>query len=212
MVIGRPLYPKTDTRYRNMKSRMLFMLIISTILLGGESVAQVELKPAIGINVTDFSDQPSAYNTSAKVGWQLGGTIAVGEGLYGEGGIFWVYKSRDFTENSTNNQFSTELSGFRIPVSIGCHLIGRSGGPVSLRAFGGGSVFILTNQTNPLGLTKDDFNSANYGLFLGAGADIAMLFVDAKYEWSLTDVSSAASFNVGKTKTLFITAGVRIGL
>lgn len=194
-----------------MKNSILFIFVFSFILFAGNSYAQLELKPAIGMNLTNFSEDPATGKTSAKVGWQLGGTISIGENVYGEGGIFWTYKSNEFTQDATDNKFSTELSGIRIPAMVGFHFLDNKTVNVGLRAFGGASVFIIT-KVNALDLTKDDFNTASWGVFLGAGLDISMFFVDLSYEWSLTDVSSVTSFNVGKSKSLFVNAGIRLGL
>jgi hypothetical protein len=194
-----------------MKNSILFLIVFSFILFARNSYAQLELKPAIGMNLTNFSEDPITGKTSAKVGWQLGGTISIGDNVYGEGGIFWTYKSNEFTQDATDNKFSTELSGIRIPAMVGFHLLGKETASVGLRAFGGASVFIIT-KVNAFDLTKDDFNKASWGVFLGAGLDISMFFVDLSYEWSLTDVSSVTSFNVGKSKSLFVNAGIRLGL
>lgn len=194
-----------------MKNSILFLIVFSFILFAGNSYAQLELKPAIGMNLTNFSEDPSTGKTSAEVGWQFGGTISIGDNVYGEGGIFWTYKSNEFTQDATDNKFSTELSGIRIPAMIGFHLLDNKAANVGLRAFGGASVFIIT-KVNALDLTKDDFNTASWGVFLGAGLDISMFFVDLSYEWSLTEVSSVTSFNVGKSKSLFVNAGIRFGL
>lgn len=192
-----------------MSYKNLFIITISLLLLTTNAYSQLEIKPAIGINATNFSEDPVNGETSANVGWQLGGTIKMGDKLYGEGGIFWTYKSTKYEEADTTFTFNTEISGIRIPALIGYHLIGGSGGTLGLRAFGGASVFIIT-QVNAFELTKDDFNKASWGVFFGAGLDFSILFVDVKYEWALTDVSSISSFNVGKAKTLFINAGVRL--
>lgn len=193
------------------KNSVLFIIVFSFVLFTGNSYAQLELKPAIGLNFTNFSKDPTTGKTSAKVGWQLGGTISIGNKFYGEGGLFWTYKSNEFTEDATNNKFNTTLSGIRFPAMVGYHLIGKEGGLVGLRAFGGASVFIIT-KVNALDLTKDDFNKASWGVFLGAGIDVSMFFVDLKYEWSLTNVSSVTSFDVGKSKSLFVNAGIRLSL
>ncbi len=39
-----------------------------------------------------------------------------------------------------------------------------------------------------------------------------VFFLDLKYEWSLGDVSSVTSFDVGKSKSFFINGGVRISI
>jgi len=195
-----------------LKTKLFYLIAFSFLLISTGTFAQLELKPAAGVNITDFSKDPSTGKTSARVGWQFGGTISFGDRFYGEGGLFYLSKSNEFTEDATNNKFDTELTGIRFPVMVGYHLLGKETGLAGLRAFGGASVFILTDQKNPLDLTKDDFTTATYGVFLGAGVDIAFVFVDFKYEWSLSDVSSVTKFDVGKSRSIFINGGVRISL
>lgn len=194
-----------------MKSGLLLTIVLSVIFFASQGYAQIELKPAIGINFTGFSQDPENATSSAQLGWQLGGTVSFGDKLYGEGGIFWTYKSNEISENDTNFAFSTSQSGIRIPAMVGYHLLGSGGGLVGLRAFGGASVYIVTT-VDALDLTKEDFNTASWGVFLGAGVDISMFFVDLKYEWSLTNVSSVTSFDVGKSRSLFVNAGIRLSL
>ena len=80
---------------------------------------------------------------------------------------------------------------------------------LGLRVFGGGSAFLVTGVTGE-GLSKDDFESPTYGVFAGAGLDFLMFFIDVKYEWSLTDVSKLSTVDIGQSRSLFATAGVRI--
>ncbi|HEY6435248.1 MAG TPA: hypothetical protein VIY47_01545, partial [Ignavibacteriaceae bacterium] len=108
-----------------MKNGVLFIIVFTIILFTGHAYAQLELKPAIGLNFTNYSEDPTTGKTSANVGWQLGGTISMGDKFYGEGGIFWTYKSTKFTEDADDNEFSTELSGIRIPAMVGFHLLSK---------------------------------------------------------------------------------------
>jgi hypothetical protein len=194
-----------------MKNKILIVAALTIILFAGNIFSQVEVKPTLGLNFTNFSKDPVSGKNSAKVGWQLGASIAFGSKFYGEGGIFWVYKSNEFTEDATDNKLNRELSGIQIPVLVGFHLMGDEAGSAGLRAFGGLSTFILT-KVNALDLTKDDFTTASHGIFLGAGLDIAIFFLDLKYEWSLSDVTSITSYDLGKSKSLFINAGIRLKL
>ena len=195
-----------------MKTKFSFIfLLLIIITLVNTSQAQLELKPAIGVNFTGYSKNPESGEASAQLAWQLGGTISTGDKWYGEGGVFWVQKSNEITENTTDFTFKTELSGLRIPVMVGYHLLGKETGMAGLRAFGGASVFILTSVSAE-GLTKDDFTSPTYGVFLGAGIDISMFFVDLKYEWSLSDVVSISSIDVGQSRTFYINGGIRLSL
>jgi len=194
-----------------MKISLFLLLTFSLIIFVNQSYSQMEIKPAIGINFTGFSQDPENATSSAQLGWQLGGTVSFGDKLYGEGGIFWTYKANDISEMDTNITLSTSLSGIRIPIIVGYHLIGNESSLIGLRAFGGASITIISN-VDVEDLSKDDFTSPTYGVFLGAGVNFTMFFLDLKYEWSLSDVSSISSFDVGKARTLFINGGVRISL
>ena len=194
-----------------MKFNLALLLVFSFIIFVNQSFSQMEIKPAIGINFTGFSQDPENATSSAQLGWQLGGTLSFGDKLYGEGGIFWVYKANDISETDTNITFSTSLSGVRIPIMVGYHLLGSEGDFLGLRVFGGASLTIVSN-VDAEDLSKDDFTSPTYGSFLGAGVDLSLFFLDLKYEWSLSDVSNISSFDVGQARTFFINAGVRLSL
>jgi hypothetical protein len=194
-----------------MKSKLIPGVLFLILVFSSTIFAQFELKPAVGLNFTAFSNDPTNITTSAQLGWQIGGTVSVGEEWYGEGGIFWVHKSNEITEETQNIKFDTELSGVRIPLMVGYHLLGKEAGMAGLRAFGGASLFFLSDVTVE-NFSSDDFESAAYGVFLGLGVDLAMFFVDVKYEWSLSDVTSVTEFDLGQSRSLFINGGIRIGL
>jgi len=170
------------------------------------------LKPAIGLSWTDVTEDPQSGDTQAKAGWQVGATLLFGERLYFEGGVFYAKKSTDITAAtaSTNIDYQGVL-GFRILLMVGLHLLGGDEGSLGLRLFGGGSAFIVTS-VDAEGLSKSDFESPTYGVFAGVGVDFLFLFADLSYEWSLTDVSKVSTMDVGQSRSLFLSAGVRLPL
>jgi hypothetical protein len=181
--------------------------LVGTVVLN----AQVEIKPAIGVNFTDFSKNPEGGETKAKVGYQVGGTVAFGKKLYFEPGIFWQKQSTEYNSgNSNQSDIDFELSGIRIPLAVGYKLLGDENSGFGLRGFGGLSAFFLTHVKD---LDKDDFNNACFGAFLGGGVDISFIFAELQYQWQLTNVQDDVSqIDVGKSRTLFINAGVRLRL
>ena len=187
---------------------VLCLCVISSTILN----AQVEIKPAIGINFTDFSKDPQGGDSKAKLGYQIGGSLAFGKKLYFEPGIFFLKQSTEYTSANLNQaDVDYDISGLRIPIAVGYKLLGDENSEFGLRAFGGASAFILTHVKD---LDKDDFKSASFGAFLGAGLDISFVFVEMQYQWSLTNVQDEDinMIDVGKSRTLFINAGVRLRL
>ena len=208
-------------------------LTIAALMLPFFMMAQVALKPAIGFNLTNVSKDPDSGEIKGQVSWQGGASILIGKKFYVEPGIFYVKKSTEYTSiigpayslaSSYNapltgytastsavssDVFKSDLTGIRIPLSVGVSLIGNESSFLGVRIFGGGSVFIVTSIDNPV-LDKDDFNSPAWGVYAGAGLDIWIFFLDLKYEWSLTDATSIESFDVGKYRTFYTNFGVRI--
>ena len=181
-----------------------------SFILAGSAYSQVELKPAVGINVTNVSKDPDTGKKKGQVGFQAGASVLIGKKFFVEPGVFWVKKSTKFVEEGTSaDELNLDMSGIRIPVTIGYHLLGNEESLAALRIMGGGSAFIVTS-VDAEGASKDDFKSPTWGVFAGAGLDIWILFLDVKYEWSLTDVSSITDFDIGKQRSLYANLGVRI--
>ncbi|WP_186756182.1 outer membrane beta-barrel protein [Echinicola salinicaeni] len=186
------------------------LLIFVAALITTMVHAQVELKPAIGLTFSNVTKDPDSGEAKAKLGYQFGGSVLFGDKFYIEPGLFYAQKSTKFSDtNASGDDLDMDIKGLRIPVSIGYHLLGSEASAIGLRVFGGGSSFIVTG-VNGEGLDKDDFESPTWGMFAGAGLDFTIIFLDAKYEWSLTDVSGLTDFDIGKTNSFFINAGIRL--
>ncbi len=190
--------------------RKLFILLSALLFGTMMAQAQIVIKPAAGVNFTDLSkDEGGEFK--ARVGWQIGGSIMLSKDrVYLEPGVFYVQKSTKFeSSNSSVSDVDFNISGIRVPVTIGVNLLDEKS-TVNVRIFGGGSAFVLTNTKN---LDKDFLKNADWGVYAGAGLDISLFFLDASYEWSLTDISDDLDrIDVGKTRSIFVQAGFRIKL
>ncbi len=194
-----------------MKKLLLFM---SAALIAGTIQAQTTIKPTVGLNFTDWSKDDASGEFKSKAGWQIGGSVAFGKKFYIEPGIFYVGKSTTFEVSSSVpniDDFEANLNGIRVPLAVGVNLLGNEKTAFSLRGFGGFSGFFVTSVGDDI--DKDDVNTAQWGTFVGAGLDIWKIFVDLSYEWSLTNIQKDVSaIDFGKTRTIFINAGIRINL
>lgn len=126
---------------------MKYLLTLATVFIFGvfTAHAQVTIKPAVGINFSDYSKDPATGEYKSKVGWQIGGSVAFGKKWYIEPGVFYVKKSTEAVDlGTTIPDVTYDISGFRIPVSIGFNVIGHEKSAIGLRAYGGPSAFIVT--------------------------------------------------------------------
>jgi hypothetical protein len=134
-----------------------------------------------------------------------------GHKIYLEPGVFYVGKSTQFTSTTSTSAGNINLNGIRIPVDVGWNILGDEKSGFGVHAFGGGSAFIITSTSSYL--PKDLVNTTLWGLYAGAGVDITIFFLDLSYEWSLTNIQKDISqINVGKCRTFFINAGVKLHL
>ena len=191
--------------------KYLFLSVLLSIGLGQVSVSQT-IKPGVGLNFTDVVANGGG-TASGRTGWQFGASVAFGQKIYVEPGIFYQSKSAEFSssDNLIQPDLKADLKGIRVPFALGYNLIGNSASAASIRLFGGPSGFFVIDTGEDI--DKADINSPAWGVFAGAGLDIWILFVDVSYEWSVTDVqTSFTNIDFGKTNGLFANAGVRIRL
>ena len=88
------------------------------------SFSQTTIKPAVGLNFTDFSkDGGPGGKAQARVGWQLGGSVAFGTKFYWEPGLFYVGKSTEFSE-PTSTTINANINGIRAILGAGYQVLG----------------------------------------------------------------------------------------
>ena len=153
--------------------------------------AQFEIKPTIGFNFSRLSDEPENFSQSARVGYQLGGSIQFGKKLYVEPGIFWTKMGSEMVHaNNSDIKLTTDISAIRIPVFVGYQIIGGDDENIfGLRVFGGPSMSWITKvEGDGTKLEKDDFNNLLWGVGVGAGVDVWLFFLDIGHEWGLNQV------------------------
>ena len=153
--------------------------------------AQFEIKPTIGFNFSRLSDEPENFSQSARVGYQLGGSIQFGKKLYVEPGIFWTKMGSEMVHaNDSDIKLTTDISAIRIPVFVGYQIIGGDDENIfGLRVFGGPSMSWITKvEGDGTKLEKDDFNNLLWGVDAGAGIDVWLFFLDIGHEWGLNQV------------------------
>ncbi|MCB2218773.1 MAG: PorT family protein [Bacteroidetes bacterium] len=170
------------------KTLFTLALVLGAIIM---LQAQIEIKPTFGLNFSRLSDEPENFNQSARVGFQFGGSVAIGKKFYVEPGIFWTKMSKDLVHADDKDfDFENNISAIRIPAFVGYQIIGGDEENIlGVRVFGGPSMSWITKiESNDTELDKEDFNSLLWGINAGAGVDVWLLFLDVGHEWGLNQV------------------------
>ena len=179
-----------------MKKYFIFALMLSLAALS--ATAQLELKPAIGLNVARFNSNPvfdikdDSLVTSGRVGYQVGASLAIGRKLFVEPGVFYTKLTQNM--EPTNIEIVEEIPDFtystgyiRVPVNFGFQFIGTTTSFAGLRIFLGPSMFIPVGvKDNAYKMTKSDISSPQFDISAGAGINIWLFFLDISYGWGLT--------------------------
>ncbi|EAZ79069.1 outer membrane beta-barrel protein [Algoriphagus machipongonensis] len=186
------------------------LVLVTMVLISFSGFSQIKSKASVGLSFSNFSNDVN--EAKAQPGFQLGTNLIFGNKFYFEPGIFYLAKSTEFvTENSTGSttNFSADVKGFRVPVGVGVNLLGDGTSNFDIHASGGFSGYFITGVGDDF--EKDDFENPTWGTYLSAGIDIWKIFLDATYEWSLTNVQKDVSaIDLGKHRNLYINLGVKL--
>ncbi len=195
------------------------ILSIFAIILSTSAFSQLELKPAIGFNLSRFDSNPvfpasaDSLISDSRAGYQFGASLAFGRKLYLEPGIFYTRLSQEFTPgDAADSSFAYGVNYLRIPVNVGLQFIGSSESFASLRIFLGPSLMIpLSVKDNDFGIVKEDLKSPQFDISVGAGLNIWFLFLDVSYGWGLTQQYDDDPIGA-KAQAFYANAGFRFKL
>lgn len=194
------------------------------MLIGVAAQAQLEIKPTVGINLSNVSSSPNGVKTSAKTGYQFGGSMMFGNRLYLSPGIYYYQQVTEFVidnpDGSTTAIVSDEkIAGVKIPVLLGLRLIDPSSDPLlNVRVFAGPSVLFNTKNKFSKGFGNDEirWKKNSWGGQVGAGVDLAFLFAEVGYEFGLSSTyegdAASENFKDVKHNTFVFNVGLRFPL
>jgi len=186
--------------------KKLCSLLLATFVLSSSAVAQLTLKPHVGVNLTDMTFDASSASASGKAGALVGLSAQFGKKFYFEPGLQYVAKSSSYSSTTNPDIDQLSVKGLRIPLAVGINLLGNQKSTLTFHGFGGLSAFFaLSDNLNDI---DADIKNTQWGVFAGAGIDIWKLFFDVSYEWSLSKLAPDA--NIGGTRSLYLNAGIRM--
>lgn len=199
-----------------MKNLITLILCLATLT----AFSQVEIRPFLGMNFSNVSESPEGTSTQAKIGGQIGTHVMIGNRFHLNPGISYFTRS---TEYSTSDDVDLDqtVEGVIIPILVGYRFVDPTTEPLlNFRAFAGPSVMFLTKTEYDNGQLDEevDWNDSQWGAQLGIGFDISIFFIDATYEFGLTNThdgikgndSVFENFTEVKQNTFLINAGVRL--
>lgn len=196
-----------------MKSKIAYGFMFAFILLSAAAFGQVTFNPKVGANVSGLDAKLKDFQTEAKVGWNAGFDLRLGEGfIYLQPGLHYnsatarLFQDLDVNDN-IKLEDETTIQSLKLPVNIGLRLTGDSRW-LGVHAVGGITpTYLLGVKEQPsFPLNREDLKNWTLGANVGLGIDILFFTVDATYEIGLSDYFENAA---GKNNMFTLSAGVR---
>ena len=200
--------------------KKILLAIFAIALLGSESLAQFEIRPLGGVNFAN-TDAPEGVDAAAKVGYQIGGHVLIGNKFHLYPGITYYQQVTEYVISAGEEEVTLDqtIAGVKIPVLVGYRFNDpEDGALLNLRLFAGPTMLFHTTAEYSESDVDDqvDWKDLSWAGRVGAGLDIAFLFLDVGYQFGLTDVhdfeEGVDSFTDTTHNTFIISAGVKIAL
>ncbi len=172
-------------------------------LVAGLASAQLVLRPQVGITFNDLSEDLDDFDED--LGYRFGADLQIGNKFFVQPGLFFDFRKLDGDDEDYDR------THIRIPVFVGYDFSDDGVlDDLGFRIFGGPTLsFVSTDEGLNIDGEETDFSNTLWGVAAGLGFDFSILFVDAGYEWGLSDLFDDVE-DSPKSNSFFINAGVRV--
>jgi hypothetical protein len=177
------------------------MLVMAVLLVAAPVFAVTPIKGGVkvGMSMSTITGD-NTTDAASKIGLAGGGFVNIGIGTLSiQPELLYVQKG---AQDKNNSKFKYMLDYIEIPV-----LLKASFGTTSTKPsiFVGPAIGILMTSKFTDGTTdvdnKDNTNSMDLGLVVGAGVDISKITVDLRYELGLSNINKAPAGYTGTMPT-----------
>jgi hypothetical protein len=190
-------------------SIILCFLLVSTV----SAMAQFSIRPQIGYNSSNLTQDFNNVTFTNDNGFQFGLDLQIGSRFYVQPGILWESTNNELKDEVDGGNSSFKINRVRVPLMLGYKFFGpETEGIIDVRIFTGPNASFTVNKDikQTALISENDFKNAIYGWNVGAGLDIAIVFVDLGYSFGLSEVFE--NVDSGPRNNLFyINGGIRIG-
>jgi hypothetical protein len=190
--------------------KKLFLTSIALALFNLTAIAQISLRPQVGINVANISFESVHGQLKGKTGLSFGADLMVGSALYLQAGLNFTPIKMEITDIG-----DITISKLNVPVMIGYKFFEPDGGRAfGVRLFAGPNfAFSINDKISDAitDITLDDLKKFHLAAIAGVGLDISILFVDVSYKYGLNKTISLNNGDSASLNGFLINAGIRIG-
>lgn len=189
-------------------------LIVLLVIVPVATFANFDIGAKIGYTATKFSTDASQISSDFSSGFQIGAFARFGDKFFLQPELMYSIDGGKLGVNVGNQTPTYDVNQKAIDLGalLGLKII--DGGVVGLNVQAGAFASILTDKgiTDAFQETLDgDFESLNYGIKFGAGAELGNFTLDLRYIMGLNDVykNGDVNFDMKKSK-IEVTLGLKL--
>jgi len=182
----------------------LLVLFILVLTLGAEAQELFSVGVKGGYTSTRFDmdnyEQRLIHidNNKYQSGYLAGlyARVKIFKGLSLQPEFYYASKQGEIALSSVNNElvfpdtsFVTEMKSFDLPMLIHMRLMDFE--VVNVYAVGGPVLSIVNDSSTDPDLMGYEFDKSNWTIMIGGGVEFGKFFIDARYEWSLSNSATS---------------------
>ncbi|MCB0656932.1 MAG: PorT family protein [Saprospiraceae bacterium] len=186
------------------------LLFAGMLIFTVAGIAQVSLRPQIGIKTSDLSYQTVQGELQGKSGYIVGVDLQLGHPFYIQPGI-----NINPEKLQIKNVGDVAITKVNVPILLGFKFFEPSyDKTLGVRLFAGPNfAYNVSNSISGAitGIDVEDLKKFNLSGIAGAGVDLSIFFVDLGYNFGFSEAITPPDGVGVKINYLLINAGLRIG-
>jgi hypothetical protein len=195
------------------QSAKITLALLFAALFTAPALAQVRVNPKVGVNFSGVESKLNDITAEARVGWNAGLDLRVGEGvLFLQPGLHYYNFTAQLMKEvnspqDVNLEEETTIQSLKAPVNIGWRLTGENG-LLGIHLKGGVvPTYVLgVDEKENFAFDKDQLTNFTWGANAGVGVELLFLTLDANYEIGMTDFFANTE---GANNVLTISLGMK---
>jgi len=174
---------------------------------------QFSIGPKIGYNTSTLTTDLDSIKSDITSNFHFGVFVRLGKKIYLQPEVNYLTTGGVFETEGLQNPVKSEIQmkSIEIPLILGWRILNFGIG--NIRILLGPSAQIVVDKTisttdgggylDPI-MNVDDINDLNWGFNLGAGVDVLMFTLDARYQMGINDViTDVQNFDINSRNNLF---------
>jgi hypothetical protein len=164
---------------------------------GKDKKKKDEFKIYGSLSFNNLNVQSEHYETTAGIGWMLGGAYKRGKFFYWELGARYNRALFDLANAGDTTTYLDRLfavSNIDVPITFGINTLWFVSRIVNVRIFVSAvPEFVIGVKDNDLDITKDDLNTFNFCGQGGVGVDVLFIYLEGGINYGFNDLLKSHS-------------------